>query len=124
MAALGVAQTSARAPDATNAKVSVASIFSILDRKSKIDASIDEGITLPSVKGEIEFHHVSFKYPTRPDIQIFTDLCLHIQSGMVLMLSPLFRSPRVDCYNRQNYLISATISPSHQSTSVVCHYKP
>lgn len=99
MAAFGVAQTSARAPDATNVMVSVASIFSILDRKSKIDASIDEGITLPSVKGEIEFHHVSFKYPTRPDIQIFTDLYLHIQSGMVLMLSPLFSSPRVDCYN-------------------------
>ncbi|XXG77265.1 hypothetical protein AAC387_Pa08g1450 [Persea americana] len=56
MAAFGVAQTSARAPDATNAKVSVASIFSILDRKSKIDASIDE------------------------------DLCLHIQSGMTVAL--------------------------------------
>ncbi|XXG77264.1 hypothetical protein AAC387_Pa08g1450 [Persea americana] len=86
MAAFGVAQTSARAPDATNAKVSVASIFSILDRKSKIDASIDEGISLLSVEGEIEFHHVSFKYPTRPDVQIFTDLCLHIQSGMTVAL--------------------------------------
>ncbi|KAG9447575.1 hypothetical protein H6P81_013703 [Aristolochia fimbriata] len=86
MAAIGVSQTSALAPDATKAKDSTASIFSILDREPKIDASKDEGTTLPTVKGDIELRHVSFKYPTRPDVQIFKDLCLSISSGQTVAL--------------------------------------
>ncbi|XP_058095200.1 ABC transporter B family member 9-like isoform X2 [Magnolia sinica] len=86
MTALGVSQSSAIAPDATKAKNSTASIFAILDRKSKIDSSIDEGTTLSSVKGDIEFQHVGFKYPTRPDVQIFKDLCLSIPSGKTVAL--------------------------------------
>ncbi|XXG67844.1 hypothetical protein AAC387_Pa06g1095 [Persea americana] len=86
MAALGVSQSSAMAPDVTKAKNATTSIFALLDRKSKIDSSNDEGITLPSVKGDIEFQHVSFKYPTRPDVQILTDLCLNIHSGKTVAL--------------------------------------
>lgn len=90
MAALGVLQSSAMAPDITKAKNATTSIFALLDRKSKIDSSNDAGITLPSVKGDIEFQLVSFKYPTRPDVQILTDLCLNIHSGkvpLILLLS-------------------------------------
>lgn len=83
MAALGVSQSSAFAPDANKAKDSAASIFGILDRKSKIDSSVDEGTVLANVRGDIEFKHVSFKYLTRPDVQIFRDLCLSIPSGKV-----------------------------------------
>ncbi|KAF3456698.1 hypothetical protein FNV43_RR01352 [Rhamnella rubrinervis] len=86
IAALGVSQTSAMAPDTNKAKDSAASIFSILDSKPKIDSSSDEGITLPTIKGDIEFEHVSFKYPTRPDIQIFRDFCLSIPSGKTVAL--------------------------------------
>ena len=39
---------------------------------------------LDDVKGEIELRHVSFKYPSRPDIQIFRDLNLTIHSGKVM----------------------------------------
>jgi len=63
-----------------------ASIFAILDRKSKIDPSDESGTTLESVKGEIELSHISFKYPTRPDVQIFRDLNLNIQSGKTVAL--------------------------------------
>jgi len=55
----------------------------MLDKKSKIDPSDESGITLDSVKGEIELRHVSFKYPSRPDIPIFQDLSLAIHSGKV-----------------------------------------
>ncbi|RZR92901.1 hypothetical protein BHM03_00021278 [Ensete ventricosum] len=65
-------------------KSASASVFAILDRESKIDPSDESGMTLERLKGNIEFHHVSFKYPTRPDIQIFQDLCLRIQSGKTL----------------------------------------
>lgn len=83
MVAVGVSQSSATGPDASKAKQAAASIFAILDRKSKIDASINEGTELANVRGEIQFQHVSFKYPTRPDVQIFRDLCLTIHSGKV-----------------------------------------
>ncbi|RVX10851.1 ABC transporter B family member 9 [Vitis vinifera] len=76
----------AMAPETTKAKDSAASIFHLLDSKPKIDSSIKEGTTLSTVKGDIELQHVSFKYPTRPDVQIFRDLCFSIPSGKAVAL--------------------------------------
>ncbi|KAK9067743.1 hypothetical protein SSX86_011854 [Deinandra increscens subsp. villosa] len=86
MAALAVSQSSSFAPDSSKAKSSAVSIFAILDRKSEIDPSDESGVTLDSVKGEIELRHISFKYPTRPDVEIFRDLCLTIHSGKTVAL--------------------------------------
>lgn len=83
ISAMGVSQTSALAPDTNKAKDSTASIFEILDGEPSIDSSKDEGTTLESVNGDIELKHISFKYPTRPNVQIFSDLCLTIPSGKV-----------------------------------------
>jgi ATP-binding cassette, subfamily B (MDR/TAP), member 1 len=83
MAAIGLSQSSSLTSDSTKAKGAAASIFAIIDRKSRIDPSEDNGFTLENVRGNIEFHHVSFRYPTRPDVQIFRDLCLSIRSGQV-----------------------------------------
>jgi ATP-binding cassette subfamily B (MDR/TAP) protein 1 len=86
LATIGVSQTSALASDSTKAKDSSISIFALLDRKSKIDSGSDEGLTLDEVKGDIDFRHVSFKYPSRPDVQIFSDFTLHIPSGKTVAL--------------------------------------
>ncbi|KAJ9187944.1 hypothetical protein P3X46_003352 [Hevea brasiliensis] len=86
MAALGISQSSSFAPDSSKAKNAASSIFSILDDKSKIDPSDESGIKLENVRGEIELLHVSFRYPSRPDIQIFEDLCLAIHSGKTVAL--------------------------------------
>lgn len=86
LATIGVSQTSAMATDSTKAKDSAISIFALLDRKSEIDSSCNEGLSLDEVKGNIDFQHVSFKYPTRPDIQIFSDFTLHIPSGKTVAL--------------------------------------
>ncbi|XP_057764050.1 ABC transporter B family member 9-like [Salvia miltiorrhiza] len=86
MSATGISQASATAPDVNKVKDSAASIFELLDNKPKIDSSKEEGTTLASVRGEIELVHVSFKYPTRPDIPIFRDLCLSIPSGKSVAL--------------------------------------
>lgn len=83
MTALAVSQTSAMAPDRNKAKDSAASIFEILDSKPKIDSSSNKGTVLPIVHGHIEFQHVSFRYPTRPDIQIFSDLSLQENIGIL-----------------------------------------
>lgn len=84
MAAVALSQSGLMAPTASKAAASVASIFDILDQKSKIDPSDVSGLTLQDLKGEVEFHHVAFKYPIRPDVQIFRDLCLTIRSGKVI----------------------------------------
>lgn len=86
MAAVGISQSSSFAPDSSKAKTAAASIFSIIDRKSKIDPSDESGETIDDVKGEIQLRHVSFKYPSRPDVQIFRDLSLTIHSGKTVAL--------------------------------------
>ncbi|GMH15734.1 hypothetical protein Nepgr_017575 [Nepenthes gracilis] len=86
ISAVGLSQSSSMALDRNKAKDSAASIFDILDRNPKIDSSRDVGLTLASVKGDIEFEHVMFRYPTRPDVQIFKDLCLSIPSGKTVAL--------------------------------------
>ncbi|XP_012437901.1 ABC transporter B family member 4 [Gossypium raimondii] len=86
MATIGITQSSSFAPDSSKAKSAAASIFAIIDRESKIDLSDESGTTLENVKAEIELHHVSFKYPLRPDIQIFQDLSLSIHAGKTVAL--------------------------------------
>ncbi|EAY96476.1 hypothetical protein OsI_18374 [Oryza sativa Indica Group] len=86
MAAIGVSHTSNLTSDSSKAKSAVSSIFAIVDRKSRIDPSDDAGVSLEPLRGDIEFQHVSFRYPTRPDVQIFEDLCLTIQSGKTVAL--------------------------------------
>ncbi|KAH9619688.1 hypothetical protein KSS87_015757 [Heliosperma pusillum] len=86
MTAIGISESSSLAPDASKAKSAAASVFAILDGKSKIDPSDETGTTLEQVKGDIEFQHVSFTYPTRPDVQIFRDFCLTIDYGKTVAL--------------------------------------
>ncbi|XP_065859872.1 ABC transporter B family member 11-like isoform X2 [Euphorbia lathyris] len=86
MTAMGISQSSSFAPDSTKAKNAAASVFAIIDRESKIDPSDESGTTIENVRGEIELRHISFKYPSRPDTQIFRDLSLHIKSGKTVAL--------------------------------------
>lgn len=83
MAAMSITQSSSLTPDSSKAKSAAASVFQLLDAKSEIDPSDESGLVLENVKGEIDFHHVSFKYPSRPDVKIFRDLSLAIHSGKV-----------------------------------------
>ncbi|XP_050374960.1 ABC transporter B family member 11-like [Argentina anserina] len=86
MTSVGLAQSTTLAPDASKGRASAASIFAILDRKSKIDSSDNSGMIIEHLKGDIEFHHVNFKYPSRPDVLIFNDLCLTISHGKTIAL--------------------------------------
>ncbi|CAN1353151.1 ABC transporter B family member 11 [Linum perenne] len=85
MASMGVANANNGA-DTSKAKAAAASVFSIIDRKSLIDSSDESGTVLENVKGEIELVHVRFKYPSRPDVQIFRDINLAIRSGQTVAL--------------------------------------
>ncbi|KAL8062077.1 hypothetical protein ABFX02_02G123200 [Erythranthe guttata] len=86
MVAIAISASSSLAPDSSKAKIAAASVFAILDRKSKIDPSDESGTTLENVNGEIQLEHVNFSYPTRPGVQILKDLSLAINNGKVLAL--------------------------------------
>jgi ATP-binding cassette subfamily B (MDR/TAP) protein 1 len=83
MATIGVSQTSALGSDSAKAKESASSIFALIDRKSRIDSSSDDGMVLADVAGELELCQVCFSYPSRPSVQIFRDLSLRIPPGKV-----------------------------------------
>ena len=91
MASLSISQSSSLTPNSSKADSAAASIFAILDRKSEIDPADESGETLENVRGEIELRHVNFKYPSRPDIQIFQDLSLTIRSGKVKIVQLLYK---------------------------------
>ncbi|KAJ1694280.1 hypothetical protein LUZ63_010978 [Rhynchospora breviuscula] len=82
----GVARTSAIGSDTTRAKDSATSIFEILDRKSKIDSSSDEGTVLTNIRGEIELQNIVFAYPARPNAPVFRDLSILIPFGKMVAL--------------------------------------
>ncbi|XP_057948239.1 ABC transporter B family member 9-like [Malania oleifera] len=86
ISAIGISKTTAMVPDYAKAKDSAASIFELLDSKPNIDSSSSEGTTLATIKGDIEFQNVNFKYQTRPDVQIFRDLCLSIPAAKTVAL--------------------------------------
>ena len=48
-----------------------AKIFATIDRRTLIDVSDPSGLKPSEVKGDIELHDVTFRYPTRPDSAIF-----------------------------------------------------
>jgi len=83
MAAIAMSQSGFMTPAASKAKSSATSVFAILDQNSRIDTSDESGMTLQQVKGDIEFHQVTFKYPTRPHVPVFRDLSLTIHAGEV-----------------------------------------
>ena len=93
MTATAISQSGSLAPDSSKAKTGASSIFALLDRQSKIDSNNNSGMILDNVKGNIEFQHVSFNYPSRPEAQVLKDLCLAISSGEVnsnaLFIEPL-----------------------------------
>lgn len=76
-----VAQTLSLAPEIIRGGEAVASVFSILDRPTKIDPDDQESEHVESVRGEIELRHVDFAYPSRPDVSIFKDFNLRIRAG-------------------------------------------
>ncbi|GAB2214361.1 hypothetical protein Droror1_Dr00018704 [Drosera rotundifolia] len=86
LTATTISHSSSLTPDLGKAKNAAASVFTIMDRKSKIDPSDESGKTLDNLKGAIELHHVSFRYPTRPEVKIFHDLSLVIHEGTTVAL--------------------------------------
>lgn len=84
--AFGVAETLALAPDIVKGSRALTSIFEILDRQTAIDPDNQMGEEITRINGEIELKHVSFAYPARPDIHLFSNFNLKVNAGKSLAL--------------------------------------
>lgn len=76
-----VAETISLAPEIIRGGDAVGSVFSVLDRSTRIDADDPEAEPIESMRGDIELRHVDFAYPSRPDVSIFKDFNLRIRAG-------------------------------------------
>ncbi|KAL7140951.1 hypothetical protein ABFS83_08G021500 [Erythranthe nasuta] len=76
-----VAETVSLAPEIIRGGEAVGSVFSILDRPTRIDPDDTEAEAVESIRGEIELRHVDFAYPSRPDVMVFKDFSLRIRAG-------------------------------------------
>ncbi|KAJ8352304.1 hypothetical protein SKAU_G00237800 [Synaphobranchus kaupii] len=56
-------------------------IFETIEREPEIDCLSEAGYKLDRVKGDIEFHNVSFYYPSRPEVKILDQLSVFVKSG-------------------------------------------
>ncbi|KAI3474839.1 hypothetical protein Pfo_030150, partial [Paulownia fortunei] len=61
-------------------------IIEVIKRVPKIDSDNMEGQILQNVLGEVEFKHIEFTYPSRPESIIFEDFNLKIPAGKTVAL--------------------------------------
>ncbi|KAI5665259.1 hypothetical protein M9H77_24582 [Catharanthus roseus] len=87
VSANGAAETLTLAPDFIKGGRAMRSVFELLDRKTEIEPDDTDATTVPDkLRGEVEFKHVDFSYPSRPDMSVFRDLNLRARAGKTLAL--------------------------------------
>lgn len=87
VSANGAAETLTLAPDFIKGGRAMQSVFELLDRQTEIEPDDPDATAAPDrLRGEVEFKHVDFSYPTRPDVPVFRDLTLRARAGKTLAL--------------------------------------
>eukprot|EP01053_Blabericola_migrator_P004392 Blabericola_migrator_1__4391@NODE_235_length_10999_cov_256_628796_g200_i0_p1_GENE_NODE_235_length_10999_cov_256_628796_g200_i0NODE_235_length_10999_cov_256_628796_g200_i0_p1_ORF_typecomplete_len657_score136_95ABC_membrane/PF00664_23/6_1e50ABC_tran/PF00005_27/8_1e42SMC_N/PF02463_19/68SMC_N/PF02463_19/7_2e08AAA/PF00004_29/1_7e03AAA/PF00004_29/3e06AAA_21/PF13304_6/2_1e05AAA_15/PF13175_6/0_00033TniB/PF05621_11/0_14TniB/PF05621_11/2_6AAA_5/PF07728_14/0_0019AAA_22/PF13401_6/0_0036AAA_16/PF13191_6/0_00 len=81
MAAMGMGQSLIFMTDNAKAKTAANRLFAIIERKPAIDARSHEGVLFKGVTQSIDFEHLRFRYPARPDVLIYRDLSFNIKQG-------------------------------------------
>ncbi|KAM7508087.1 hypothetical protein LguiA_018540 [Lonicera macranthoides] len=61
-------------------------IMEIIKRVPKIDSENMDGQIIQNIKGEVEFRHIEFAYPSRPETLIFKDFNLKVPAGLTVAL--------------------------------------
>lgn len=70
----------------SSGKAAAYKMFETIKRKPKIDSSDASGVMLEEIQGDIELKDVYFRYPARPDVQIFSGFSLVVPSGTTAAL--------------------------------------
>lgn len=72
-------------PDYGRSKVAATNIFRLLDKKSEIDPTSEEGNSREIV-GRVAADKVEFEYPSRADVPVLRGLSLEVEHGQTLAL--------------------------------------
>ncbi|EGZ04568.1 hypothetical protein PHYSODRAFT_343175 [Phytophthora sojae] len=59
-------------------------IYALRDRVAPIDSFTSDGFRLAKVAGRLEFKNISFRYPTRPEINVLKNYNLTIEPGQTV----------------------------------------
>ncbi|KAK6126227.1 hypothetical protein DH2020_040025 [Rehmannia glutinosa] len=87
VSANGAAETLTLAPDFIKGGRAMRSVFALLDRRTEVEPDDPDATAVPDrLRGEVEFKHVDFSYPSRPDVSVFRDLNLRARAGKTLAL--------------------------------------
>lgn len=84
--AISMGQASSFAPNVVQAKLATFSVFDLLDRKSAIDPTNQEGQILEKVEGHVDINKAHFKYPSRPDVPVLQGLDVSALPGKTVAL--------------------------------------
>ncbi len=89
MGAMGMGQVGPHLTTMLIARGAVKPLFEVIDRTPQIDA-LDETtgaqVASDNLKGKISFKNVNFTYPTRPEVQVLTNLDLSFEAGTTVAL--------------------------------------
>ncbi|KAJ2366956.1 hypothetical protein IW150_005800, partial [Coemansia sp. RSA 2607] len=70
-----------------SARGAAVKVYGVIDRQSPIDAvDTEHGLSASGIAGAIELRNVSFRYPTRPDVQVLRDFSLRVEPGQRVAL--------------------------------------
>lgn len=72
--------------DQNKVKKAANRVFRIIDRVPEIDSTSGAGDVIDKLTGDIEFSHVEFTYPSRPDAKIYKNYSLQIAAGQTVAL--------------------------------------
>ncbi|XP_038151853.1 bile salt export pump [Cyprinodon tularosa] len=81
IAAMNLGQASPCLESFASGRGAATIIFETIDREPEIDCLSEAGYKLDRVKGDIEFHNVTFHYPSRPEVKILDQLNVAVKSG-------------------------------------------
>lgn len=86
MAATTVMQVAPNMVTFSRATTAAFELFTLIDRKSKINPFNVSGEIPEQVVGSIDLHAVDFSYPARPDVKILEDFTLKAPAGKLTAL--------------------------------------
>ncbi|XP_072516995.1 bile salt export pump isoform X2 [Salminus brasiliensis] len=81
IAALNLGQASPCLEAFASGRGAATTIFETIDREPEIDCLSEAGYKLDRVRGDLEYHNVTFHYPSRPEVKILDQLNLQVKSG-------------------------------------------
>ncbi|KAF6157538.1 hypothetical protein GIB67_004476 [Kingdonia uniflora] len=81
-----IAEAGTMTSDLSKGTDAIKSVFSILERSSKMDSDDPNGLKPEKINGEIELKEVDFCYPSRPKQMIFVGLSLKVQPMTIVAL--------------------------------------